>query len=330
MNGFGQIEKIMKDHGVTCSVGEFHSRVNVTFHKYESDVYDQLHQDMWVSLPEQFQMLLNDYLIKKPVLSGSLHVLDVGCGTGLASDCLLKTPLRKYIGSVDLLDTSSFMLQRASERAKTWDLPYRCIEGKLDELDGDATYEVVVTCSVLHHIPDMSAFLQAVQRFQQTGGIFLHLQDPNGDYLADPELKARMKKLESELSPTTNRFTMRRILGRLFRELTGRQGSDYISKTNRELLESGIIKSKLSVPELFSITDVHVYDGQGISISELRTLLSGYELAAQRTYGFLGQLASALPEDGRKLEKRLIAAHALNGFYLGALWMKDGAHTHFA
>jgi ubiquinone/menaquinone biosynthesis C-methylase UbiE len=328
MDEFAHIAKIMRDHGATCSVEDFHSKVNLAFHKYESEVYDQLHQDMWVSLPEQFQLLVNDYIATKPALSGSLNVLDVGCGTGLASCCLLKTQLKRNICSVDFLDTSPFMLQRASERAKSWNLPYRCIEGRLDELGGDTTYGIIVVCSVLHHIPDLSAFLLAVQRIQKTGGIFIHLQDPNGDYLADPELNARMKEVESELSPPTNRFTMRRILGRLYREVSGKQGKDYISKTNRELLASGAIKYKLSIPELFSITDIHVNDGQGISMSELRELLPGYQLAAHRSYGFQGKLAGALPDRLRSLEEKLIAARALNGFHLGALWKKDGTHPH--
>src|SRR5437879_922836 len=118
----------MRIRGVACSPEAFQSQVNVTFHKYESEVYDQLHRDMWENLPAQFQLLATDTLEKGPSLSGSLEVLDIGCGTGLASDCLMKTTLLgKDIGSIDLLDTSAKMLRRASERAKSWGVPFRCI-----------------------------------------------------------------------------------------------------------------------------------------------------------------------------------------------------------
>ena len=93
MNEFPQIIEIMQKHGVKGSAEQFQSVVNVTFHKYESEVYDELHRDMWDSLPKQFQLLAADCLLKHPLLPDSLHALDIGCGTGLASDCLLKTDL---------------------------------------------------------------------------------------------------------------------------------------------------------------------------------------------------------------------------------------------
>ena len=185
-----------------------------------------------------------------------------------------------------------------------------------------APYDVIVTCSVLHHIPDIPAFLCTMRCLQARDGIFIHLQDPNGDFLADPELNARMKRADEELSPRAGRFNPRRIFSRLSRELTGRQHSDYIARTNRELLEKGVIKSRLSVPEIFSITDIHVHDGRGVSISRLRELLPDYELISQRSYGFMGRLANSLPEHLTQIERKQIAAHAPNGFHLGAVWMR--------
>jgi 2-polyprenyl-3-methyl-5-hydroxy-6-metoxy-1,4-benzoquinol methylase len=321
-NEFAQIAEVMRRCSATSSPEEFHSAVNLTFHKYESQVYDELHQDMWQSLPRQFQLLVGDYLDRAAALSDSLHVLDIGSGTGLASDCLLRTALAGRIRSIDLLDTSSSMLRRASDRAKSWNVPFRCLEGRIGNVDCRREYDIILACSVLHHIPDLSAFLQAIKALQRKGDVFLHLQDPNGDYLADPELNARMKQVEKSL-PDPGRLHPRRILGRLYRELTGKQGNDYISKTNRELLDSRIINSPLTVSELFSITDIHVHDGHGLSISEIRGYLDDYTLMSQRSYGFMGQLAHSLPEPLKKVEESQIAARALNGFHLGAVWMKN-------
>jgi 2-polyprenyl-3-methyl-5-hydroxy-6-metoxy-1,4-benzoquinol methylase len=322
-NEFAQIAEIMKRRGVTCAPDEFHSAVNLTFHKYESQVYDELHQDMWNSLPEQFQLLVKDYLGRALAVSDSLHVLDIGCGTGLASDCLLRTELAGRISSIDLLDTSSSMLHRASERAKSWNVRFRCLEGQVGNVHCRENYDVILACSVLHHILELCAFLRAIKALQRKEGIFIHLQDPNGDYLDDPELNARMKQVKEESLGNTNRLSPRRILGRLYRELTGKQGDDYISRTNRELLDSHIIKSRLTVSELFSITDIHVHDGHGLKISEIRGYLADYRLISQRSYGFMGRLADSLPGHLRKFEENQIAAHALNGFHLGAVWMKN-------
>jgi hypothetical protein len=135
---------------------------------------------------------------------------------------------------------------------------------------------------VLHHIPDLPSFLRMVRQLQTGGGIFMHLQDPNGDYLADPELTGRMEQAEKLTSQHARWFTVRRICGRLYRELSGKQGNDYIAKTNRELEKSGLINQPLTVSELFSITDIHVHDGKGISILEFSRLLPDYKLKLSR------------------------------------------------
>ena len=109
-----------------------------------------------------------------------------GVELGLATQCVLGTPLGQAVGSIDLLDTSRAMLARAAERAKDWRLPVQTFEGLVDVLPSDREYDLIVTCSVLHHVPDIAGFLRSVDRLQANGGLFLHAQDPNGDYLTDP------------------------------------------------------------------------------------------------------------------------------------------------
>jgi SAM-dependent methyltransferase len=320
MNNSDVIVEVMRKHGATCSPEEFQSIVNLTFHKYESRVYDELHRDMWESLPKQFNLIASDCMRSVRELPGSMNVLDVGCGTGLASDCLTKSSLGPQIASIDLLDTSGPMLDLAARRAKSWGVKFRCIEGLLDQVELRKKYDLIVVCSVLHHIPDLDGFLQTVRSLQTEGGVFMHLQDPNGDYLGDPDLKVRIKELANTSPKVASRFHPRRIAGRLYRELTGNQGNDYISKTNSELLKRGVITSPLAVSGIFSITDIHVSDGQGVSVSKFQNLLPEYELIASRSYGFFGRLETTLDSRFRRQEERLIAEHTPNGFHVAAAW----------
>jgi 2-polyprenyl-3-methyl-5-hydroxy-6-metoxy-1,4-benzoquinol methylase len=244
--------EIMKRHGAHCSPAEFHAALNETFHDFESEIYDVEHAYMWESLPTQFSLLINDYLNAFPDLPGEIRLLDVGCGTGLATDCLLKTAIGPRIETIDLLDVSQAMLRRASHRAVNWGVTPTCHKGLLDALPSGNRYELIVTCSVLHHVPDLSAFLRAVRNVQVDGGVFLHMQDPNRDFLQDGELKNRVALLAGRTLPAwTRRFTPRRIVGRIMRECTGRKRNDYLSRTNAALLERGIITSPLSVTEIF-------------------------------------------------------------------------------
>ena len=98
------------------------------------------------------------------------------------------------------------------------------------------------------------------------------------------------------------------------------QDDTYCGKTNRELLKAGIIASPLSVAEIYSITDIHVLDGTGISIQRMKQWLPDYALQSTRSYAFFGPLWSDLPDKLKKQEEELAEKQALNGRHIGATW----------
>jgi len=315
------IRKIMDRHGARCSTEEFHEAVNITFHNFEAEVYDQEHQDMWESLPQEFNRLAGD-CAEASKNHDELSLLDIGCGTGLATDCLLKTALGSKITRIDLLDTSLTMLKQVAERARGWSVPFTINEGLVDSLPKGKKYSLIVTCSVLHHVPDVPGFLRTVRSLQSDGGIYMHLQDPNGDYLKDPEYLQRVARAESRklLPESISRFSPKRVFGRIYRELIGKQRDAYCDKTNRALLKTGIIRTPLSVAEIYSITDIHVADGTGISIQKMMSWMPDYDLISERSYAFFGKLWSDLSPQFKKLEEDLAEEKNLNGMHVGAAW----------
>ena len=74
------------------------------------------------------------------------------------------------------------------------------------------------------------------------------------------------------------------------------------------------------IREILSITDIHVQDGQRISISAMEAWLPGYMPFSRRSYAFFGNLWSDLPERLLRAEAGLIAARAPNGLHVGAVW----------
>jgi len=88
------------------------------------------------------------------------------------------------------------MLGRCGERESIRRVSHRLIRGTLDALPSKPAYDLILACSVLHHIPALPEFLAQLARLQSDRGAFLHLQDPNGDYLHDFELLKRMNRLE--------------------------------------------------------------------------------------------------------------------------------------
>ena len=116
------------------------------------------------------------------------------------------------------------------------------------------------------------------------------------------------------------RFAPRRALGRIYRELTGKQHDSYCEKTNRALLNAGVIESLLSVAEIYSIIDIHVMDGTGISLLKMKNWMPDYDLISARSYAFFGKLWSNLSLRFNKIEEVLAEKKALNGMYIGAVW----------
>jgi 2-polyprenyl-3-methyl-5-hydroxy-6-metoxy-1,4-benzoquinol methylase len=233
-NPWAAILPILERHGSSVSAEEFHRQVNIHYHAAESRVYDRVHREMWDSLPPQFQLLAQDVL---PFTSPArnLRVLDIGCGTGLSTDLLLKSALGKLISDVCLLDTSQEMLDGALARSAGWGVR---VEGKLGSISDlpIERYDIVIACSVLHHIPFLADFLAEIASRQGTGGVLLHLQDPNRDYRNDPQFIERLGELlrvEEENVPSKatkllRRWNPVRLAGRI---VSGPE-VDYIAEVN--------------------------------------------------------------------------------------------------
>jgi 2-polyprenyl-3-methyl-5-hydroxy-6-metoxy-1,4-benzoquinol methylase len=323
--GLEHLLPLMQARGVSLDAREFHRTVNLVFHGFESEVYDSIHIDMKRSLPRVFNALAQDWLSTGTVPQG-LRVLDIGCGTGLSSELLMRTCLAARIEHIDMLDTSSEMLGKCDSRQSLKPVSRSLILGTLDQLTPGASYDLILTCSVLHHIPDLAEFLDSVARFQWPGGAFMHVQDPNGDYLHDHELAIRNQRLENRLSrrarPWTKRLRPKRILDKVRRQITGRWEKSYIERINDELLSRGVITEPLSEIELWQITDLHVFDGKGVSIKDMRGLLSSYQLVSARSYSFFGEMFSDLPRGLRAEEMRLFSQQAPNGQHVGAIWRR--------
>jgi SAM-dependent methyltransferase len=310
------LHPLLRAKGSALTPAEFHREVNLAFHNAESSAYDELHRSMWESLPAQFGLLADDVLARRAIPE-EIVVLDVGSGTGLSSELLLGTRLGARIRRIDLLDTSPGMLSMSSRRAAGWGVPFRSIEGGIEGLPPEARYDVVLTCSVLHHIPELDPFLAKVGALQPHGGVFLHLQDPDAESFASPRLARR--RLLMRVAHRAKRLLSRRDAG---------GSEEYLNVVNRTLLDRGVVKAPLTAPELWSVTDIHVPGnalsaGKGISMDTIRRGLARYDEVTRRSYGFFGQLADDLPAPLRWRERQLVAAGARGGYFLAGAWARE-------
>jgi 2-polyprenyl-3-methyl-5-hydroxy-6-metoxy-1,4-benzoquinol methylase len=313
--------------GSTLSPEQFQERINIVFHDFEAAHYDAVHTDMWGSLQEQINLLVGDLLAQKTIESKTLSLLDIGCGTGLSSQILLNSALGQHISQVTLLDTSPKMLQLAEAKAKTWGKPYKTVNGYLASLT--EKFDVIIISSVLHHIPDLETFLEQVTQALPSGGILIHLQDPNGDFINEADYLNRRNRYEKALDALPKKkkitdFIPKQVLKSIKRFL-GRK--DYIDLINDQLLAEKTIKRRMTADEIWSVTDIHVETktdsvNKGISLKFLKNQLQNFELIKMRSYGFFGYLKSDLIESYQAEESQLIAENQTNGRNISCVWMK--------
>ena len=319
------LRPLMEKYGVRCSPRQFYDTVNIRFHAAESKMYDEVHRDMWQSLPRQFALLTNDCL---PYPQKSLRVLDIGSGTGLSTELFLRTALGSRTSQVHLLDTSPEMLEIARRRGKRWRIEITTHCCSIDELPVTQQYDVIIACSVLHHIADLAAFFDKVRSHQGVNGIFLHLQDPNADFASDQEYLSRISACNAITAtqyrePFIRKLTPKRIYRRLARAFGGSNDRDYIDSTNRSLIKSGLINKNMEASDLWLVTDIRISSySNGVSLTELSPLLSQYDLISTRSYSFYGRVGDYLPAQFHLEETRLIEAHALNGHCIAGAWRR--------
>ena len=285
---YQRIQEVLDRHGSRATPEEFRQIVNVVFHRYESAQYDQLHRSMWESLPATFDFLANT---GRDFVGSQSRLLDVGCGTGLSTSLLLNTSIGPRIASGVFVDTSAEMIQIARKRSRHWGVHSVFETGTIANISG--RFDVILVSSVMHHIPELGAFLKDVTERLSPGGLLIHLQDPNGDANQDV-VNERKQQLLLHMK-STQLSTWQRIKRRL------RPQDRYIVKTNQELLRKGIILTPLSDEDIWAITDIHD-NGQGISLHEMAkaldtdmTLLRGASVRVFWKAGFrpAGNVASS-------------------------------------
>jgi len=326
---YEKLKPLISKLGSTLSPKEFQEVVNIVFHNHEAKEYDELHADMRDNLFEQINLVTLDLFDFTTVKSNKLKLLDVGCGTGLSTHLLLQSNIGKYINEIVLLDTSQEMLKQADKKACLWKKDYNLIEGDISKIQDDK-FDVILVCSVLHHIPDLKAFLGIIDSCLKPNGFLIHLQDPNNDFKKDPIYLNRLSSIQDfkgvNNKATSNcKFTLKSMKKRIKRWI-GRK--DYIDMTNDELLKRGVIKKRMNADEIWSVTDIHIesdlnQETNGISFDFLSKQLINYKLISRRTYGFFGILKNELPMKFRRLEELYINQGELNGRNLACVWKKN-------
>lgn len=133
------------------------SRARV-FYRYLSKIYDYINPFIWTEE-------MRDQTIRELQLSGSSVVLDVGCGTGFATEAL-----REKAGFVHGLDQSKHQLKRAvSKLGEEENVQFYF--GDAERLPfADDVFDVVWSSGSIEYWPDPVKTLRELRRVAEPGG----------------------------------------------------------------------------------------------------------------------------------------------------------------
>ena len=152
------------------------------------EIYDEIHQQTGISWGIQIRDMVADYLPEN-----SIRILDLGCGTGLELEGVLKkVPNAK----IECLDLSEKMLEKLKEKYPQENVKVR----KINFFDFDYIkdyYDAVISVMALHHFTEdeKNVLYKKIYDTLSGKGVFI-----NSDYLIDdPELEAKRFAYMEEL-----------------------------------------------------------------------------------------------------------------------------------
>lgn len=179
MNAIDRAALLVKPYGPRVPVGELVMQLNIIFHKYEAAAYDDRHPEIFSELPniwaEMYQAGAGH------LARGPLRVLDYGCGTGFAAAQFISLAGAPRIGEFVCYDPSKEMLERCRQRFSESEIATKYVSAL-----PAGPFDVVLTNSLLHHLPDIADFLEHMEKMLGHSGVWFQGHEPNRQYYHSP------------------------------------------------------------------------------------------------------------------------------------------------
>jgi ubiquinone/menaquinone biosynthesis C-methylase UbiE len=227
---------------------------NITAHNRIAGSYESLHGEIFNDI-EQARLRSAIEQAKANVATGRepISALDFGCGSGNLTGHLLA--VGAHVTAADVSDGFLDLVRsrHPSDRLRTFQL-------NGSDLDGltDASFDLVATYSVLHHIPDYLGACAELARVSRPGGVVLIDHEQSEEYWdGDP--------LYEEFRRAALRFDWRKYL----------TPANYIHRLRR-----------VFEPRYSNEGDIHVWPDDHIEWTKITEVMQkhGFEIVAEENY----------------------------------------------
>jgi SAM-dependent methyltransferase len=293
--------------------------VNRIFHAIEARMYDDRHPEIHEQLPDQWRELVSHLDINE---NTRWSMLDFGAGTGFATSQIIAAMPKQVLQRVICVDLSPQMLEHCKNRVTPLMPHVECRES-LPEI-GDIN--LLLTNSVLHHLPDVGAQIEKIEPLLAPGAWWILGHEPSCRFHRNPELQ---EHLFAYLEENRWRRYLRpsRYLGFINRLFKG----DPRELAARESVAAGLFRLQPDPDTIDRLVDFgvahsleEVEAGRGLDLAELEKQFAGrWKLITTSSYGFMGKFfEGTLPSKWQKRCQQLAIKYPEDGGNFCAIWKR--------
>lgn len=196
MSDSASIQEMLKPYGPTIEIGPLVEEVNRLFHAAEAKDYDRRHPEIRDELPALWNEMLA--VVKPHAPSGGWHVLDFGCGTGFASEQILRELGRGNVARLTCFDASPEMLDQCRAKLQGVVKETRFVASFGELLETPTRFHLASSNSVLHHLPDPYITIHSLERILVPGAFYLAGHEPSQRYYRNAECQSLAKRFRKE------------------------------------------------------------------------------------------------------------------------------------
>ncbi len=288
-NNVEYLEDLLEQYGPQLPIDQLVIEINKIFHAFDAEIYDNKHREIYEQLPSIWKEMSKK--VTESFKSKALRIFDFGCGTGFEAQQLLRNIPISSIVALTCYDPSPEMLEKCRKVVSPL-FPDTIFSSSLEEvLTPNAPYTLLVTNSVLHHLPDATSMVRNLLPWLDSNAMWLAGHEPSLRFYKNIECVTKFEAYLQERRWSLGRYSelLKEFVHRLMR-------SDPNTKTAREAVRMGLFKQQ--PPELIigRLVDFHVANsieemnlGRGFDYSVMEQELQvSWRLVWLKTYSFMG------------------------------------------
>ncbi len=318
MNGRGQRLDWLEMAEPQLPIDVLVGHINNVYHSFDASSYDGMHPEIHLALPGIWNEMLAQLSTTR-----SWRILDYGCGTGFEAKIALEL-LNGRVEKIVCYDPAPEMLDGCRKRLK----PNSAIlfSSNLADIPLHGNYDLLITNSVLHHLPSVDSVLAFLRPVLSSDAMWLAGHEPSARFYRNPQCLRLLAQYRRQRR--WRRFLDPNSYAQKWREASGR---DPLGNTARVAFTKGWfgkMPSKLVISRLVDFHVAHdVEEAQGGRGFDLEIMQNSFQNTWQlnwvKTYSFLGPFKEvSAPANWQRKCRTLAEQYPLDGASFSCVWKR--------